>query len=41
MVKSYLKDFLEKFSYPEEAKDVLLQAYYRIEAHVPGGEAFR
>lgn len=40
-MKSYLKDFLEKFSYPEEAKDVLLQAYDRIEAHVPGGEAFR
>ena len=40
-MKSYLKEFLEKFSYPEEARDALLRAYDRIEAHAPGREAFQ
>ena len=40
-MKTYLKDFMEKFSYPEEAKDALFQAFDRIDADASCREAFQ
>ncbi len=39
-MREYLADFLERFSYPEEARNALLEAYGRIRADEAGSRAF-